>query len=261
MNIINIEKDIFIYHFKMEGLSLNVFVIQHEDTCTIIDTAYPDQFTQVLEDLKKKDIKVVRVIGTHAHPDHIAGLHLVKDIEIVGSIYSEETIKYFTDEPGPYIPNVLVDDELTINFGRHVFYLEPCRGHAKSGLLVTLNDKYIFVGDEMIFDNNGDSIIPLCFERGPEVHAESISKIIATVGNKTIVPGHGSPLDNKEIINLNLQNRLSYLKYLSNDRSATYDDFVKDTNITFLWKEWHSFNQKGDMAWWMENVWNKKSEE
>lgn len=257
MEIINLEKDIFIYRFKMELLSLNVFVIQHEDTCTIIDTAYSAQFTQVLEDLEKKGIKVVRVIGTHSHPDHIAGLHLLKDIEIVGSIYSEEIIKYFTNEPDLYIPNVLVDDELIINFGRHVFYLESCRGHSKSGLIVTLNDKYIFVGDELIFDNNGDSILPLCFERGPEVHIESISKIIASIGDKTIVPGHGLPLNNKDVINLNLQNRLSYLQYLSDNKDATYDDFVKATNITFIWNEWHLYNQKGDMKWWMENVWNK----
>ncbi len=258
MKIINLEKDIFIYHFEIGKFSLNIFVIQHKDTCTIIETAFEKQFSQVIEDLEKKGLKIIRVIGTHFHPDHIHGLPLVKDVEIIGSIHSEETLKYFFKNYHKYLPNKLVEDDLTFNFGRHTFNIELCQGHSISGLLITLNSKYLFVGDELVYENNGDSVIPICFERGPDVMIDSINKIMSIIDSKVIVPTHGLPIYDKEFINKDLHNRLAYLKYLSKKRTATYEDFVKDTNITFRWGDgdvswgdsyWHLYNQIGDLKW------------
>ena len=89
MNIISLEKDIFVYQFAPEKdkfLGTNVFMVQSGDECLIIDTGFRRHFLNVAEDLKEKGITISKVILTHFHPDHIGGLPRVKGAEIIASI-------------------------------------------------------------------------------------------------------------------------------------------------------------------------------
>ena len=246
MNIINLEKDIHIYQFPPEKdkfLGLNIFMIRNGDECIIIDTGFRRHFLQVAKDLEEKGLKISKVILTHFHPDHIGGIPRAKGADIIGSIYAQDNLKKYVEDYQNYLPTIVVVDNKEIKFGRHTFKMELNSGHSKDGLLITLNDKYLFVGDDVISDNNGNASIPFCSEKDVNDHIRSINKIISVVGKKHLLPTHGKVLDNIEDIMKDLIPRLTYLHYINENRDATYEDFYKETNISFLGRDWHVLNQ------------------
>ena len=245
-NIITIEKDIFIYQFgpeKDKFLGLNIFMIKNGDECVLIDTGFRRHFVQVSKDLKEKGIKISKVILTHFHPDHIGGIPRAIGADIIGSIYAEDNLKKYVEDYQNYLPTIVVEDQKEIKFGRHTFKMQLNSGHSKDGLLIALNDKYLFVGDDVIADNLGNASIPFCSEKVIDDHIHSIKKIMSELGNKYLLPTHGKLLDNKEDILKDLIPRLTYLHYINENREATYEQFSKETNISFLGRDWHVLNQ------------------
>ena len=246
MNIITLEKDILVYQFAPEEggfLGLNSFVIINELECIIIDTGFRRHFLQVQKDLKEKGIKISKVILTHFHPDHIGGLPRVKGAEIIGSIFAQDTLKRYVEDYKNYLPTIVVVDKKKLEFGRHKFHLEINSGHSKDGLLITLNDKYLFVGDDIICDNKGNASIPYCSEKNPQANIDSIKRIMSKLGNKVVLPTHGKPMDNEDDIIKDLISRLTYLHYINENRDASYDDFYQETSVSFLGRDWHVLNQ------------------
>ena len=247
MKIIKLEEDILIYQFNPEEdqvfLGLNIFVILNGSECVIVDTGFKRHFLKISEDLKKKGIKISKVILTHFHPDHIGGLSTLKDIQIVGSKYASDTLKLYVEDYQNYLPTRTVDSKLSIDFGRHTFILELNEGHSKDGLLIALNDKYLFVGDDVICDNKGLPSIPYCSNKEPQAHINSINKIMSKLKNNIILPTHGAPMKDKDVIIKDLINRLTYLHYINDNRTASYIDFFNETNINFLGRDWHVLNQ------------------
>ena len=243
MKIIELESDILVYQFtpdiKNSAIGLNIFVVVNNNECIVIETGYKEFLLEVLEDLKNRGISVSKVIQTHFHPDHIGGLPLIKGVEIIGSIYAQSTLKTYTKDFVQYFPTVVVVDHKTFKFGRHTFNLELNKGHSIDGLLITLNNKYMFVGDDIILDNNGNASIPFCSLGDTQAHINSLNKILSKVSDKTILPTHGSPLVGKDIIITDLINRLTYLHFIKENTKASYEDFHNETNISFVGRDWH----------------------
>lgn len=246
MKIITLEKDILVYQFDPEEggfIGLNIFIIINGTECVVIDTGFRRHFLQVQKDLNKKGITIKKVILTHFHPDHIGGIPRIKKAEIIGSIFAQDTLKKYVKGYQNYLPNIVVLDKKIIIFGNHFFLLEVNSGHSIDGLLITLNDKYVFVGDDVICDNEGVSSIPYCSEKNPAANINSINKIMSRLGNKVILPTHGKPFENEKSLVKDLNSRLTYLHFISINKNATYEDFNKATNISFLGRDWHILNQ------------------
>lgn len=224
-------------------IGLNVFVVLNELECTIVDTGFRRHFLQVKKDLDAKGITIKNVILTHFHPDHIGGVPRAKGAEIIGSIFAVDTLKRYVEDYQNYTPTIVVVDKKRIKFGRHVFDLEINKGHSVDGLLITLNDKYMFVGDDVISDNKGVSSIPYCSEKLTENHIASLNKILSKLGNKVVLPTHGRAMDNNDLTIKDLISRLTYLHYINENRDASYEDFFKETNISFIGRDWHVLNQ------------------
>ncbi|MCK5762435.1 MAG: MBL fold metallo-hydrolase, partial [Candidatus Izimaplasma sp.] len=145
MKIIALEKGVSIYQFEhgeKNFLGSNVFVIQDGNECILVDTGFRKHFLQVQDDLTEKGITIKKVILTHFHPDHIGGLTQVKNADIIGSIFAQDTLKKYIRDYQNYLPNIVVIDQMKIKFGKHNFLIELNSGHSKDGLLITLNDKY-----------------------------------------------------------------------------------------------------------------------
>ena len=245
MKTIKLEKDIFVYQFEPEEnriLGNNILIIINGDECLVIDTGYPRHFNEALEDINRRNLKITHVILSHFHPDHIGGFPTINDAVIYGSAFYKNTLNAFSEAYQSCLPNVIVKDKMTIKFGNHKIDMELNPGHSIDGMITTIDDSFMFVGDDFMFDNQGNSVIPFLAEQNWEQHIFSVKKILNLHKNKIIIPSHGKIIDDSNFSKIELNKRLSYLEFFINNKEASYKDFVERTKISFLSQKWHNYN-------------------
>ncbi len=246
MEIIKLEEDLLIYRFLPEKdsiIGINIYVILNNEEAIIIDTGYLRHFIKVIADLNLKNIIIKTVILTHFHPDHIGGLKRLQDKNIIGSIFARDTLKLYNKDITAYLPKTVVVDQMKLNFGRHTLLLKINQGHSVDGLLIELNKQYLFVGDDIISNNEGEKVLPFPSLGDVDAHIASLKLIISKLGNKTVLPSHGLPLVGDEAVLNDIISRLTYLYYLKENPHGSYYDFFKETNVSFVTSDWHVLNK------------------
>ena len=183
MNVITLEAELKVYHFnneaKGEYVGFNIFVVENGNECLVIDTAFRRHFNQLQEDLNSQGKKITTVITTHFHRDHIGGLLKLQDATKYASIDCEKTIrKVFKEQPySKYLPDIYVENTKTITFGNHTITMIQNPGHSIDGLLVVIDDKYVFIGDDMIYSRDFEELKPFASEGDFDEHINSLNRI------------------------------------------------------------------------------------
>lgn len=220
-----------------DSLNRNIFILFANKECIIFDTGYQEDMSELL--LELNGISIKSVVLTHYHPDHCYGmLSLVKPYSI-GSTFYLETLKPFNERHNPnLVPNIKVSSTYSFNFYNHIIYTEKFIGHSKSGLLVIIDDKYVLVGDELMYSDEFESSIPYI---GYTINDhESSLKRLLDFDDHIFLPSHGNS-DKVNIID-DINNRLKYLDFLKCTNNKNIEDFYKINNIRFINDKWHSNN-------------------
>lgn len=243
MESINLDKNIRIYVFPAdEGRTLGqtITVLFNKEKFMLIDTGYQKHMKEVLNVLDKENCEYA--FCTHFHPDHTYGLYeLNDDIKLIGSIDFLETLKIFNNENEKrQTPDIKVDGRLLFHYGEHELDISQNKGHSNCGTLTILNNKYLFVGDEIIFSNEGEPSLPYLATKNPGNHTKTLDNILDVLEGKTLIPAHGLPIYNFDEIKKDIDDRKIYLDYLI--RKCTYEKFEKETGIKFINKQWHKNN-------------------
>lgn len=244
MKIINLQNDFYIYQFGEDEkkLGINIFMLKSKNECLLIDTGYIEHFNKVKADLDNKGITIKKLITTHYHPDHIGGVLELPDVDSIGSIFASDTLHLFYENVNDYLPKTIINKTTVLKFGNHILKIELNPGHSKDGLLITVNNKYLLVGDDLIFSNKDKQAIPYLAYPGIDHHINSVKKIKGSALDLIIIPNHGNPIDDNIEKNHAIDNTLKYLEYLKENPKCSFDDFNKATNITFMNPKWHSLN-------------------
>ncbi len=253
MERIEISENIFLYRFdKALGhfIGLNVVLIENGNEALLIDTGYEDNFLELKADLDKRNIKITNVVVSHFHPDHTGGLEYLQDVDVYGSEFAEYSLSKYNKVIDHLLPNKIVYDILTFQFGDHSIKLEKNIGHSKDGVLITIDNKFLYVGDDMVYSHKGKALIPFCADQIVENQILSIEKIYSSYKNKIIIPTHGEIIEDQNIIKMDLENRLTYLKYIQKNKDCTFDEFIKDTGIKFIGMKSHVYNTKKEVKKW-----------
>lgn len=254
MEKLKISKDIYLCRFEKalgHFVGLNIILIEDGDKALLIDTGYEDNFLEVKRHLDEKNISITDVVVSHFHPDHIGGLKHLQGVKIYGSEFAEYSLKKFNDKFDHLLPNIEVKDELLIEFGDFSIKLEKNIGHSKDGILITINNKYMYVGDDMVYSHSGIPLVPFCADQIVENHILSIEKIYDNYKDKIIIPTHGEIIEDQNKIKQDLQDRLTYLKYIQLNPDCSVEDFNCDTGIKFIGKKSHIYNTNKEVKkWW-----------
>ena len=153
------------------ALETNCYIVENEDSCLVIDPG--DEFLKIKNSINKK---VVGVLLTHKHFDHVGALKEIVDYYNV-PIYDKNNLSNGVNKIG--------DFELIVNYNP---------GH-------TL-DSISFIFDKVMF--SGDFIFACCIGRTDlggdfNLMQDSIKKILTSTVNYKIYPGHGeTTMLNKE---------------------------------------------------------------
>ena len=117
MIINEIEKNFYKYMFEPKQdnkYGYNIYILVDEKSALMIDAGYRMHCSSVIEDLESKGIKIVKVIISHFHIDHINGINELPGVEIVGSSDYEKTLEIYIDADSHHIYTPVSYTHLTL---------------------------------------------------------------------------------------------------------------------------------------------------
>ncbi len=161
-------------------LDENCYILKKNNTCLIVDPG--DDYLKIKE--KIGDAKVLGVLITHSHFDHIGALR---------NFLTKRSIKIFKKS---------IVSETNYEIGDFKFEVIYTPGHAKDQISFYFEDeKAIFDGDFIFKDTIGRCDLP-----GGDINEmkESINKISKYPKDVKLYPGHGEITSLEEELNNNL---------------------------------------------------------
>lgn len=175
----------------------------------IIDPGFEAE--KLLETASELSMKVVAVINTHGHSDHIA-----ENREIV----SETGAKVIAHELATFTVDQYIKDRETFKIGGLTIETVHTPGHSPDSVCFIVNDEIIFTGDTLFVSECGRTDLP---GSSNEDMYNSLVKIMRKMPDNLIVyPGHDygptktSKMGDEKINNYTLKERTKdeFLKFM-----------------------------------------------
>ena len=180
--------------------STNCYLIQAQDGWLMIDTGWPDTFSQLLQLLSQNNIAVNEInylVVTHYHPDHAGLTQILKDLG-TSLIVHEYQVPYisklnllFKKNPKANFRdimsagNIVVNEEESRNFLASIGIdgeIISTPGHSDDSISLILDDGSAFIGDLPAADH---------VEAYDDIVIEDSWDMIKKHQIKKIYPGHG----------------------------------------------------------------------
>jgi len=217
------------------------FVIGDEGVAIIDSFQYPEAAERLLIEIRKLTALPVRyVINTHHHIDHVAGNGVLKDAGALTVAHRNvmewlrtENLKFYEPEQSEEralverlpLPDVLVDDQLTIRLGARRLELCALPGHSGGDLVVAVPDAQVLFAGDLFWRQVAPSLIDATVSTWIETLEGLRARPDAAA--LTWVPGQGGIAISADVADFE-----QYLRYLSATvgtavgSGATGDDLV-----------------------------------
>lgn len=180
------------------GQGGNIGVSAGADGILIVDDQYAPLADRIRSALAELGSDVPRfVLNTHFHGDHTGSN---ADFGTDSLIVAHENVRVRLasgDAPGPALPVVTFDDDVTIHFnGEDITLIHMPRGHTDTDSVVMFADSnVIHMGDH--FFNGGFPFIDLANGGTVQGYISNLERALSWIGEDTaVIPGHG-PLATK----------------------------------------------------------------
>jgi glyoxylase-like metal-dependent hydrolase (beta-lactamase superfamily II) len=203
--MINIRK------FASKNMDVNTYLLAKDNQALVIDPGFNGK--EIIEHLERHNLKLICVIFTHGHYDHIKDFNILEINDSV-KVYIHEEEKDFLYQPNLNLSsmfnhdfivskNVKIDclaDGQVIDFVREELKIIHLPGHTKGSMGIIYN-QHFFSGDTLFFDSIGRTDLPT--GNSGKIYA-SLKKIKASLPkNSMVYPGHGKGGRLSEILQIN----------------------------------------------------------
>lgn len=246
MRITAIEPDILVFRGDYFESLATAFV--RDDDVLLVDAlasrADAEEMRRHLEEELGKQVRVI--VATHYMNDHMAGLRLFPDAQIIAQRFFMHTFlsqrgRSAEDDEDFVAPATVFGDTLTLSFGRHTLHLFHNPGHTMSTIGIDV------IGRDLLF--SGDNVLgnmAYLSSSSPALIAGAIDRL-SRLGRARIVPGHIGVLSGEAP-----GNALHYLGRLRERVLAGRPDAIRGIAIedcltagvapTPFEREWHGKN-------------------
>jgi glyoxylase-like metal-dependent hydrolase (beta-lactamase superfamily II) len=207
--------------FEFNPFSENTYVV-YDDTyeAAIIDPGCfeHEEYEELVDFVKSKDLKIKYILNTHCHVDHVLGNFFCKkvwNVPLLIPLYEVENYKavkiyapnYGFFEYKEQEPDGFLKENQKIYIGNSIFDVIYVPGHSAGHVLFYEKDsKQAFVGDTIMRETIGRWDLP---GGDQKTLMQSLKKIISTLPKETrLFPGHGpfTTLEYEQKYNPYLQN-------------------------------------------------------
>lgn len=182
----------------------NTFVL-YDDTCEciVIDPGCYEQFEkkELSDFIEKNSLKVVRLLNTHCHIDHVFGNQFIKNTYDLGlEIHKEDdatlrAVKAYAPSYGfqhfeESEPDIFLSENDVIEFGESVLKIMFVPGHAPGHIAFYNEEQKICIGGDVLFrESIGRTDLP---GGDHDQLIESIhTKMFQLADDTTVYCGHG----------------------------------------------------------------------
>lgn len=193
--------------FAVNPLEVNCYVVSDETKeAVIIDCGcfHPDEWAEIKNYIVKEQLKVVHLLNTHLHFDHIMGVPMVyndlglapeankNDLSIYNNV--EKQISTFINMNVDHIEMPPLGRELrdgdTIEFGTHSFMVIQTPGHTKGGVCFYCKEENaLFTGDTLFQCSIGRTDLEGgCYE---DIIQSVKERLLVLPPETKVYPGHG----------------------------------------------------------------------
>lgn len=193
-----------IHRFVFNPFEVNSYLVMHDDGDSILFDAAAgtrDDFEQIDKFLKGKGLKLVSIINTHAHVDHLPGLnHLRTQYSVPFYLHREDEfllqnaeiqgLAFGFDIQTPSPPDGYLENGDRIDLGGEKLEVLHVPGHSP-GSLVFYSDEsgFLISGDVLFHSSIGRSDLP---GGDQELLVNGIKEKLLTLDEAIVVyPGHG----------------------------------------------------------------------
>ena len=180
-------------------LQVNCFILACEETREGIVVDPGDNVPAILELLVEDDIRVVEIVGTHGHFDHIGRVDSLKretgapfavheaDLPVVKALSEVAPLFGLETDPPPDVDRFLVEGD-AVRFGKEDLEVIHTPGHAPGNISLSWPG-HVIVGDILFAGSVGRTD----FEGGDMgILLQSVREKLFPLGDETqVYPGHG----------------------------------------------------------------------
>jgi hydroxyacylglutathione hydrolase len=200
-------------HLVVGPLACNCYLVADPDTKQAIVIDPGDDPSHILESIARHELKVVAMVATHAHFDHVlaadelrsstgAPLYLhSQDLEVLA--WLPESLSLFFDQPGHATPpevDVHLSDGDEVKAGGIRLEVIHTPGHSPGSICLAEPDGVLFSGDTLFAASVGRTdLLGGDFDQ----IVSSITERLFPLGDREVFPGHGPPtsIDRERVIN------------------------------------------------------------
>lgn len=194
-------------------------VIFTEEGAIVVDTLpFPQETRHMRDFIAQRHAKVLYVVNTHSHADHIYGTYLFPEAEVVAHYRCRRLMERFAEDAlaqakqqTPQLadvklryPELLFNETLTLRLGGKTIEMDYSPGHARDVITVYVQEDRLMIAS--------DTVMPVPYVVGGDLDdmIESLAAI-KTKNIENLVQGHGEVLLRGEIEET-LNANIGYLK-------------------------------------------------
>ncbi len=194
-------------------------VIFTEEGALVIDTLpFPQETRQMHDFIAQRRTKVLYVVNTHSHADHVYGTYMFPEAEVVAHYRCRRLMERFAEEALAQakqqtpqladvklrLPELLFNETMTLRLGGKTIELDYSPGHSRDMITAYVQEDRLMIA--------GDTVMPVPYVVGGDL--DDLVDSLAAIKHKNIenlVQGHGEVLLRGEIEET-LDANIHYLK-------------------------------------------------
>jgi hydroxyacylglutathione hydrolase len=180
-------------------LQVNCYVVYDDKSLDALVIDAGDEPDKILKFVKSKNLKVSRIICTHAHFDHTGGIATLRektgakvmlhidDLEIYSRVESQGALWGFHVVQPPH-PDLFLRDGEEVVIGEAKLKVMHTPGHSPGGICLVA-DGIVFTGDTVFAGSIGRTDF---YGGSIEALKVSFKKVLSLPPETKLLPGHGN---------------------------------------------------------------------